>query len=407
MKKILNTILVLIFIVPLSISSVFGQVYSRLAEYPMRYNTAPNATTGTPKIIVDDILIPIDLVGANQYFQLTQATFGIRRAANAAPTTIRVYIAPVDEAATTYENVIKLPMQYVGEKTLGLNYFPALITSLVSFGNQIAPIASVKLTTDDRFPNYAAFFIGISLTNWTENGWRVATNPDYNLDGFWVVDSVAATTDGPLLLSPIADPEGAFYVQVFGSFSSTIPVTWLSFSAESADDNGGVRLRWATAQELNCQGFDIERSTDGVHFDKIGYQKGNGSTEKRSDYAFIDAQAADGDNYYRLRQTDFDGKITLSNVAFARIKSAIGVQVFPNPIVEKRGQIRLSLPTAAHLSGDLFDVNGRLVRRVFDNNFAEGVNEIPLETDAATGIYFLDIRKNGQVVAHKKVFINH
>ena len=106
-------------------------------------------------------------------------------------------------------------------------------------------------------------------------------------------------------------------------------------------------------------------------------------------------------------QTDFDGKITLSNVAFASIKSAIGVQVFPNPIVEKRGQIRLSLPTAAHLSGDLFDVNGRLVRRVFDNNFAEGVNEIPLETDAATGIYFLDIRKNGQVVAHKKVFINH
>jgi beta-glucanase (GH16 family) len=91
-----------------------------------------------------------------------------------------------------------------------------------------------------------------------------------------------------------------------------IPVELVDFKAKLI--NKTSLLTWQTASERNNKAFDIEQSTNGTDFKTIGTVKGNGSTNLAHDYTFTDVQPANGINYYRLRQLDFDNKATLSKV---------------------------------------------------------------------------------------------
>ena len=94
-----------------------------------------------------------------------------------------------------------------------------------------------------------------------------------------------------------------------------IPVELTTFKAKLS--NNTTILDWQTASERNNKAFDIERSNDGTSYATIGQVKGNGTTNTPHAYTFTDQSplwGLGGVNYYRLRQTDFDGKETLSPV---------------------------------------------------------------------------------------------
>jgi hypothetical protein len=125
--------------------------------------------------------------------------------------------------------------------------------------------------------------------------------------------------------------------------------------------NETASLEWATASEKNNSHFDIERSFDGVSFEKIGTVKGNGTTNAEKTYNFRDFTATTGINYYRLRQVDFDGKDELSSVVGISMGKKSRLKVFPNPTAD-----RLYLDLSATLntegaSARIFDALGRTV----------------------------------------------
>jgi arylsulfatase B len=73
-------------------------------------------------------------------------------------------------------------------------------------------------------------------------------------------------------------------------------------------------LNWQTASENNNKSFIIERSTDGLNYAHVGEVKGKGTTNASQSYTFTDRGPSVNTNYYRLRQTDFNGKETISSV---------------------------------------------------------------------------------------------
>lgn len=89
-------------------------------------------------------------------------------------------------------------------------------------------------------------------------------------------------------------------------------------------------ITFTTASEINNAGFDIERSSDGIDFQKIGWVEGNGSTTSEKHYSFIDTNPLLGINYYRLRQVDYDGRFEYSKIVSLMMKSD-DVTIFPNP----------------------------------------------------------------------------
>ncbi|MCQ2959384.1 MAG: T9SS type A sorting domain-containing protein [Bacteroidales bacterium] len=75
-----------------------------------------------------------------------------------------------------------------------------------------------------------------------------------------------------------------------------------------------VLLEWATASEDNNDFFTIERSTDGTTWEYIGKIHGAGTTSMSHSYSYEDIHPATGISYYRLKQTDYNGKYTYSSI---------------------------------------------------------------------------------------------
>lgn len=141
----------------------------------------------------------------------------------------------------------------------------------------------------------------------------------------------------------------------------TLPVTLLSFTAKA--DNNSARLDWATATEQNSSHFLIQRSVDGGRsFATIGQVAGQGDSNGRVDYTFVDDKPASGTNYYRLHQFDYDG----ANEYFGPVsvtfsgKEAEAVRVWPS-LVAQELTIATSGDSEAALQLSIYDLNGRLL----------------------------------------------
>ena len=167
-------------------------------------------------------------------------------------------------------------------------------------------------------------------------------------------------------------------------------------------------LKWETANEINNQGFEIERSADGKEFNKIGYKESNaknGNSSNLLTYNFIDNNPFLATNYYRLKQIDKDGETTYSNIvaiiASATEKTSI-LSLFPNPS-NLNTNIVINSITAENLSITITDLMGKSLSI---NNIAavKGINKISLQTtNFASGTYLIKvINQSNQDVATTK-----
>ncbi len=126
--------------------------------------------------------------------------------------------------------------------------------------------------------------------------------------------------------SPGDEEAGEYYIT---SDFDPLPIRLLSFTGRRIDETN-VLLEWVTASEENNQGFEIQRSTDAQNFETIGFVDGSGTTNQRQDYQYLDVDAARS-AYYRLKQVDFDGEFTYSNLVFIEGVDQSFFTIYPNP----------------------------------------------------------------------------
>lgn len=113
------------------------------------------------------------------------------------------------------------------------------------------------------------------------------------------------------------------------SHSSLLPVEYLYFNGNFIDDR--VVLNWKTLTEINNDKFEIERSLDGLLFEKIGVVSGGGNSSKELIYFYNDFDVYKSNYYYRLRQVDFDGDYKYSKIIFVGKNQYKDFLVYPNP----------------------------------------------------------------------------
>lgn len=95
--------------------------------------------------------------------------------------------------------------------------------------------------------------------------------------------------------------------------TSTLPIELLEFNAKRNDRY--VDLTWQTASETNNNYFTVEKSIDGLNFSSIGNLSGAGNSSSVLSYKLIDSSPTqDRISYYRLKQTDYDGTFTYSDI---------------------------------------------------------------------------------------------
>ncbi|MFN5710718.1 MAG: hypothetical protein ACK46S_01695 [Bacteroidota bacterium] len=111
-----------------------------------------------------------------------------------------------------------------------------------------------------------------------------------------------------------------------------LPISLLDFNARPVVDD--VELTWTTMSETNNDYFTIERAKDGVNFVPIATVDGAGNSNTTLYYKTLDEEPLEGVSYYRLKQTDFDGRFDYSDIRvvnFVKPGSRTEWAVYPNP----------------------------------------------------------------------------
>jgi hypothetical protein len=119
------------------------------------------------------------------------------------------------------------------------------------------------------------------------------------------------------------------------SWADALPITLIYFGADKYE-NDKANITWSTAMEINNQFFSIERSADALTWASIGQVQGAGNSTDQKNYSLIDSKPLPGTNYYRLKQVDYDGKFTYSDIVEVEFPmSSVTVSalcVYPNPL---------------------------------------------------------------------------
>ena len=111
---------------------------------------------------------------------------------------------------------------------------------------------------------------------------------------------------------------------------SNLPVELMDFNVGMVGENVGCS--WLTSSERNSDYFDVENSTNGFDWLSKGTVQAAGNSMQLMSYSFLDESPSNGQNYYRLKQVDIDGKYTYSeikSIVFSGIESSL---VYPNPL---------------------------------------------------------------------------
>jgi hypothetical protein len=175
-----------------------------------------------------------------------------------------------------------------------------------------------------------------------------------------------------------------------------IPVELSAFFALQTEN--GILLKWTTATENNNSGFLIERSTDKINFNEVAFVNGKGTSTEVNDYEYADVISNPGIYYYRLKQVDFDGSFTYSNIIETEVE---GPQVFnlsqnyPNPF-NPSTMIKFSLPVDSRVTIELFSTLGEKVDELTNRDYSIGNHEINFDaSNLSNGIYYYTISANG------------
>ncbi|MGB0881711.1 MAG: BNR-repeat neuraminidase N-terminal domain-containing protein [Vicingaceae bacterium] len=177
---------------------------------------------------------------------------------------------------------------------------------------------------------------------------------------------------------------------------AVLPVELIAFEAEC--DNSNVVLNWSTATEINNSHFIIEKSIDMNTFKEIGVIEGNGNSSTQLTYQWIDYNAFNSSNYYRLKQIDFDGTIKILETVSSKCSEHKSITVYPNPTTKN---ITVNLGEAhQNISIEIKNVVGQTIQF----NKYESAEYAELSINGEAGIYFITIFNNlNESIHHQKI----
>jgi hypothetical protein len=179
-----------------------------------------------------------------------------------------------------------------------------------------------------------------------------------------------------------------------------LPIDKLNFTATVLDSD--IKLNWVTTTETNNDYFNVERSADGINFTSIDKINGAGNSIQNLSYSVVDDTPLEGWSYYRLKQTDYNEKVSYSEIVAVEFNTMNDfiVNVYPNPFsAETNFQTTENLKNATLT---IYNSNGHIVKQI--RNISG--QTITLSRDnLPSGIYFSRLVQNNILISTSKLVI--
>lgn len=182
-----------------------------------------------------------------------------------------------------------------------------------------------------------------------------------------------------------------------------LPVELISFNAVC--NNDAVKLNWVTASETNNDYFTIERSADGITWNILAIIPGAGNSNTSNYYTADDSHPMADHNFYRLKQTDYNGQYTYSTIRTASCGETSTAFDFTNVWTDESHNLCITFNASENKNFNykLFDAFGRLV---FQNagETVDGFNEVKLNvSDYQYGMYIITLDNTEKIISQKVV----
>ncbi len=185
---------------------------------------------------------------------------------------------------------------------------------------------------------------------------------------------------------------------LYGKSDEVLTVNLLNFTAKGT--LAGNILNWKTANEQNCDGFDILKSTDGLVYTKIKFQKSqaaSGTSVIPLNYTYTDTQISQNEVFYKLSEIDLNGNIKTYNPVLVKpILNDGGIKIYPNPATnvfyistQKQG-LKISITSN----------DGKEIKNLNTQNKVSTIDA----SKWANGLYFIKVQTSTEVIV-KKILI--
>jgi hypothetical protein len=203
-------------------------------------------------------------------------------------------------------------------------------------------------------------------------------------------------------------PDFTYLPLIRRSANRVLPVDLLSFVATGKDAT--VELDWQTANERLNKGFEVERSTDGLEFDFVGFVAAAAQEGGGSHYHFTDREVrADHLYYYRLRQVDHDGSYSHSPIVTVRLRNsavagwAVGLP-YPNPAAEFT-TLSVHAPADGVVRYAVVDMTGNQVMQDSEAVVGRRDNQLRIDTARLPGGAYTLLLHTGQRRVSRKLIV--
>ncbi|HMT51795.1 MAG TPA: T9SS type A sorting domain-containing protein [Saprospiraceae bacterium] len=244
------------------------------------------------------------------------------------------------------------------------NTGPANFTLQVDSGSGFTTVSTITVANNFTTGVLSSVSLGASAANKSSITIR------------WVKSNNTAVNASPVAPSGTS---GIDAVLITGT-AIPMPVVFINFSTKLLEKS--FLLSFSTASETNNDYFTIERSGDGRSFESIGEIKGAGNSNQELSYEFVDESPLAGINYYRIKQTDFDGAYSYTEIRSVRHQTK-NVIVSPN-----RTDGKLNVTSELdNYDVVIYNTGGQEVQR---HMALSGDQSLSIETLQA-GVYFVKV----------------
>ncbi|HRH67083.1 MAG TPA: hypothetical protein PLU53_12350, partial [Bacteroidia bacterium] len=218
-------------------------------------------------------------------------------------------------------------------------------------------------------------FAGVATSNWTGNITSATFN---NFHTFFA----------------LGNPPGG---------GNPLPIELATFSATLVGKQ--VDVKWTTQAEINNHFFTLERSADNINFTEIGRVDGAGNSTSTNNYTFTDFHPLTGVSYYRLKQTDFDGKFAYFPVSVIRNVRKGSFAVYPNPSSSPVVNLNYGDDQLKYFSITVQDITGRIIPSTVEPQENGNMKLTIDEAYIRKGAMLLIIGQDGHEVIQQKLII--
>ena len=155
-----------------------------------------------------------------------------------------------------------------------------------------------------------------------------------------LLDGSVNIVDFSVNATPASSASDRFRI-VFAAPAAPLPISFTSIKAYQQGAN--VAVEWKVAAELNVKNYEVEKSTNGINFVKLGTQLAIGNNSSDVTYNWLDVNPVSGNNFYRIRSTENSGLIKYSAIAKVNIGKLVpSITVYPNPVTGKQVNLQFT-----------------------------------------------------------------